>query len=145
MLATDAVLPSTVCSDRTFPGSIRNLELRDLADVARLLVAHRIDARTIEAAQRQPFPRCHLLVLDVDGHVRALVYVVIAKEPVMRGCLQLLIVDPALVQQYGHAVEARLIGVTEALCEAYGCAEIDIAAARHEEPAAAPLPVYAVG
>lgn len=128
MLATDAVLPSTACADRATPGSIRNLEIRDLPEVARLLVAHRIDTKMIESAQRQPFPRCHLLVLDVDGHVRGLVHIVILSQPVMRGHLQLLIVDSALVRQYGHAIEDRLVGVTTALCEAYGCA-IDVAAA----------------
>lgn len=142
MFASDAILPRTSsCS----PGSIRNLELRDLPHVARLLVAHHIDPRTIDTAPRQPFPRHHVLVLDIDGAIRALAYVVIAHERALRGHLQLLIIDPALVASHGRAIEDRLAGVAVALCEAYGCAEIDIVAAHHDDTTDYPVPAYAVG
>jgi hypothetical protein len=65
-------------------------------------------------------------VLDIDGAVRAVAHVVIALDHGLRGGLQFLVADPALARLFGRAVEDRMTGVAVALCEAYGCTEIDI-------------------
>jgi hypothetical protein len=132
------------------PGSIRNLEIRDLPAVARLLVAHHIDPRAIPCSTlspHKPFPRCHVLVLDLDGAIHALAYLVLDRRPTLHGHLQLLVVDPTLIAAHGRAIEDRLAGVAIALCEAYGCADIDIAAPSRDrdDSAAYPIPRYAVG
>jgi hypothetical protein len=134
MFGTEARLASPLPS--RLPGSIRNAEIRDLADLSRLLATRDVDPRAIVTAPRLPLPRYHLLVLDVDGAVRAAVHVVISMEPELRGRLQLLVVDPGLTRTFGRAVEDRLAGVAVALCEAYGCAEIDIAATPQDHVAA---------
>jgi hypothetical protein len=82
-------------------------------------------------------PRCHLLVLDIDGDVRAIAYVAIALDRGLRGRLQLLVLDPILAHTSGRAIQDRMIGVSIALCEAYGCAEIDIATTSRNDVAAA--------
>lgn len=135
MFATDAH-PSSPLPFR-LPGSVRNAETRDLADLSRLLSASDVDPRTISTAHRLPFPRCHLLVLDIDGAARAAVYIVITWAHMPRGRLQLLVVDPSLARMFRRAVEGRMVGVAVALCEAYGCTEIDIAAVTPQDDVAA--------
>lgn len=135
MLATDAGPRSP--SPSPLSGSIRNAAQRDLPAVARLLEASGIDVRSIEPAPNRSPPHCHLLVLDIDGDVRAIAHVVIALDRGLRGRLQFLVLDPTLVRASGPAIQDRMIGVSVALCEAYGCAEIDIAATSRDDVAAA--------
>jgi hypothetical protein len=117
-------------------GSIRNAEQRDLAQVARLLEASGIDLRAVETDPRRSLPRCHLLVLDIDGAVRAAAYLVIARARGLRGRLEFLVLDPALPRGSTRAIQDRMTGVTVALCEAYGCADVDIAATSRNDVAA---------
>ena len=135
MLATDTGLRSP--SPLPLSGSIRNAEQRDLAEIARLLEASGIDARGIETAQQRSLPRCHLLVLDLEGAVCAAAYVVIAQGRGLRGRLEFLALHPTLASASGRVIQERMIGVSIALCEAYGCAEIDIAATSWNDVAAA--------
>jgi hypothetical protein len=72
--------------------------------------------------------RGHLLVLDLEGSLCATVHVVIDSGiEQARARLQLLIMDAALGPA-GREVEERMIGVALALCEAYGCADVDLVA-----------------
>ena len=118
MIANDSTCHSRLA------GTVRNAETRDLAELGRLFKSADFDARALHAqAQRS----CgHLLVLDVDGSLRAAVYVVI--EPAgPRGRLQMLIVD-AVVTTDRKVIEDRMLGVALALCDAYACVEVEIAA-----------------
>lgn len=117
-------------------GSIRYAEPRDLVDVARLLEASGIDLRSIEAELHGSPARCHLLVLDIGGDVRGVEYVIIARDRGLRGRLQFVVLDPMLARTCGRAVQDRMTGVAIALCEAYGCTEIDIAATSRNDVAA---------
>ena len=62
----------------------------------------------------------HLLVLEHGCDLGAAAHVVIDHA---HGALDLLVVDPAL---HGLGIEDRMTGVAEALCEAYGCASMDV-------------------
>jgi hypothetical protein len=113
--------PSIASPDRPrILGSVRKVEAHDAPDLARLCAAARIDPPAVGPDAG----RGHLLVLDVGGSLCAAEYVVI--EP-PRAHLQLLIVDAALAAA-GREVEDRMIGVALALCEAYGCGDLDVVA-----------------
>lgn len=135
MLATDTDPRSP--SPPLLSGSIRYVEPRDLDAVARLLEAGGIDMRRLEAEAHRARARGHLLVLDVSGEVRGVVYIVIARARELRGRLEFLVLDPGLVRTSGRAIQDRMTGVAIALCEAYGCTEIDIATTSRNEVAAA--------
>jgi hypothetical protein len=101
-------------------GSVRKVEPRDAPELARLCAAARVDPVGVEPTAAGG----HLLVLDLGGSLCAAEYVVI--EP-PRARLQLLILDAALAAA-GREVEDRMIGVALALCEAYGCRDLDVVA-----------------
>lgn len=105
-------------------GSIRNAMPGDALALVELLDAASLapdSIRHLDAA------RDHLLVLDLDGAVRATALVVIDERD-RRASLQLLVVDAALNTSSARTVEARMLGVAVALCEAYGCTELDVIA-----------------
>lgn len=54
----------------------------------------------------------------------------------LRGRLDFLVLDPAVPRASGRAIQDRMTGVAIALCEAYGCAEVDIAATSRNAVAA---------
>src|SRR6185436_485579 len=113
-------------------GSIRNAEQRDLAEVARLLEASGVDLRDTETDPRRSLPHCHLLVLDIDGTVRAVAYLVMTRARGLRGRLEFLVLDPTLARMSGRAIRDRMTGVAVALCEAYECTAIDVATPRND-------------
>jgi hypothetical protein len=96
-------------------GSIRRAASCDAPELARLFEAARIGT-VLAQLDRE---RGHLLVLDLDGSLRAAEYVEIDDQ---LGCarLQVLVVDPAL-DPCVREVEDRMRGVALALCEAFGC------------------------
>ena len=128
--------PSPSSSLLAVSGSIRNAEQRDLAGVARLLEASGIDLRNIETDPRRSLPHCHLLVLDIDGTVRAVAYLVTTRARGLRDRLEFLVLDPAVPRASGRAIQDRMTGVANALCEAYGCTAVDIAATSRNDVAA---------
>lgn len=103
-------------------GSIRKAEPRDTAELARLVAATLVDP----AVTPLDDDRGHLLVLDLDGSLRAVAYVVIDALR-SRARLHLLVVDGTLGAS-ARAVEDRMFGVALALCNAYGCPEVDVVA-----------------
>jgi N-acetylglutamate synthase-like GNAT family acetyltransferase len=65
--------------------------------------------------------RRHTLVLDAGEGKLAAVAVVTLEPP--RAHLEIL----AIADEYrGHGLEDRMIGVAEALCDAFGCATLDV-------------------
>jgi hypothetical protein len=100
-------------------GSIRTAEHGDAAGVSRLLEVANQNAIRIDG------DRTHLLVLDVDGAVRAVECVVMESS---RAIIQLLAVDPELGASRSEIAD-RMLGVALALCEAYGCVEIEVVGA----------------
>jgi N-acetylglutamate synthase-like GNAT family acetyltransferase len=103
-------------------GSIRTAERGDAAGVSRLLAA--ANQNTIQTDGE----RTHLLVLDVDGAVRAVECVIMESS---RAVIQLLAVDPALGPSRSQIAD-RMLGVALALCEAYGCLEIEVVGANQQ-------------
>jgi hypothetical protein len=103
-------------------GSIRKADPRDAAELSRLFdlafLAPGLAPLEVDGG--------HWLVLDLDGSLRAAEYVVL-DVPRSRAHLQLLVVDNALGPSV-REVEDRMIGVALALCEAYGCTDVDIVA-----------------
>jgi GNAT superfamily N-acetyltransferase len=90
------------------------------------LIRDRSDGENKELPSLPTIPgHRYLLVLDApDGGLAAAAQVTLEGE---RGHLGLLIVD----QQFqGEGLEHRLIGVAEALCDAFGCESLDIPARR---------------
>ncbi len=134
MLATDTDPRSP--SPLPLSGSIRYVERGDLSSVARLLEAIGIDLRSIEVELHRAPARYHLLVLDIGGDVRGVEYIVMARDRGRRGRLQFLVIDPVLARTSGRAIQDRMTSVAIALCEAYGCTAIDIAAASRDDVAA---------
>ncbi len=116
------MLARTLAIDPSFPvlGSIRTAEHRDAPGVSRLLAANQ------NATWTTTGDHTHLLVLDVDGAVRAVERVVMDSA---RATIQLLAVDPAL-KTATIEIADRMLGVALALCEAYGCVEIEVVATR---------------
>lgn len=112
-------LPLQVHSPDSPPklGSIRTAECRDAAEVTRLLDS--ANQHTVTTANDE---HTHLLVLDVDGTVRAVERVVMERA---RARIQLLAVDPELGTSRTEVAD-RMLGVALALCEAYGCLEIEV-------------------
>jgi hypothetical protein len=102
-------------------GSIRKFESRDASALTRLLEVAGLDAQT---AGQIDSDRGHLLVLDVEGALRAVAYVEL-DVPRSRARVQLLAVDPGLGAAT-REVEDRMIGVALALCDAYACATVDV-------------------
>jgi hypothetical protein len=102
-------------------GSIRTAEPRDAAGLARLLHATGVAAALVESRERG---RTHILVLDIDGALRAAVRVDI-DAPNRHARLQLLALDDTLaaaMQSTAH----RMLDVGLALCQAYNCIEITL-------------------
>jgi hypothetical protein len=124
MLAVPSAIPSP--EQPRILGSIRNAEPDDAPELARLLAAVRIDPEAL-GGDLAPGEQGHLLVLDLDGALCAAACVTLERGTRPRARLRLLIVDPAL-RSAERGVEARMIGVAIALCEAYGCAELDVVA-----------------
>lgn len=120
------------------PGSIRSAEPRDRAQIARLLAGSGIDAQTLAVELDGPSQHGHVLVFDLDGAVRAVAHVQVVTDAAPRGWLQLLVVDPA-VAEIGASIEDRMLAVAAALCEAYGCPELEVAAAPQRPGATARL------
>jgi hypothetical protein len=121
--APETFVPTTTTSSQScsLAGSVRTAEPRDIDALVRLLRA--------DWLATPPAPRArehgHLLVLDVEGSLRGATYVAI-DEHAARAHVVVLVVAAEL----GNAmqeVEVRLIGVSRALCEAYGCTRIEIA------------------
>jgi hypothetical protein len=89
---------------------IRSANLLDIGELCRLLST----AATTIAAY---LARGHLLVLDRgDGTLGAACHVTMQPD---RSTIDLLIVDPATPEA---SLPQRMVGVANALCEAYGCA-----------------------
>jgi hypothetical protein len=105
MLAASQPIPEVL-------GSIRTAEPRDTASLSRLL----------GAASVADGERGHLLVLDLDGMIRAAESVVIVDS---HARVQLLAVDAALAPST-REISDRMLGVALALCEAYGCREVEV-------------------
>src|SRR5262245_11017619 len=124
MLATDTDPRSP--SPLSLSGSIRYAEPRDLLAIARMLEASGIDRRTIETDLRRSPDHCHLLVLDVGGDIRGVEQIILTRDRGRRGRLEFLVLDPVLARASGRAIQDRMAGVAIALCEAYGCTEIDV-------------------
>lgn len=149
-VALEPDMPATETASRplsplALSGSIRNAEQRDLDEVARLLEASGVDMQRIEAAVARSLPHCHVLVLDIEGAVRAVAHVAIAVDCGPRGRLELVVLDPTLTRTSGGVLHDRMTGVAIALCEAHGCTAIDVAATPRNDVAAGPqvLAVYA--
>ncbi|MDX2089532.1 MAG: hypothetical protein SFX73_16885 [Kofleriaceae bacterium] len=90
---------------------IRNASLLDIAELSRLLstAAHTIATYLSHG---------HLLVLERrDGTLEAACHVEMQRD---RSMIDLLVVDPA---NHDAAVRQRMVGVANALCEAYGYPE----------------------
>jgi hypothetical protein len=136
MSATETVPRSL--SPLAVSGSIRKAAQRDLAEVARLLEISGVDMRGIEAAVARSVPRCHVLVFDLVGVVRAVAHVVIAGERGLRGRLEFVVLDPTLARRSSRVIHDRMTGVAIALCEAHGCTAIDVAATPRNDIAAVP-------
>ena len=105
-------------------GSIRKAEAGDAPELARLFEAARIGVMLAQLDREHG----HLLVLDLDGALRAVEYVAI-DDQLRRARLQLLVVDAAL-DPCVREVEDRMRGVALALCEAFGCVYVDVASPR---------------
>ena len=105
-------------------GSIRQAEPRDRAELEHLFAAAHVAVPPLDAARRQ---RSHLLVLDAGGAIRAAVHVVIDSLQDAHARLQVLVVDPS-VAAFRRVIEDRMVGVATALCEAFGCRDVAIAA-----------------
>ena len=91
--------------------------------LARLFSSVGVDAAALEAARHHPWG--HVLVFELGGEVRASAYVIIDRSNGLSGRLQIVVVDRAL-SEYRRAIEERMIGIAAALCEAYGCKEMQI-------------------
>jgi hypothetical protein len=104
-------------------GSVRRARPDDGAAVARLLVGTGIGS--IESG--------HALVLDVDGLVVAAMHVVCDGS---RAHVRFLVVDEA-IRGMSRSIEERMLGVATALCEAYGCRDLDICATARNDIAVA--------
>lgn len=98
-------------------GSIRKSQRRDAPELARLFAAAHLDTPCTSDQDQ-------LLVLDLDGSLRAAAQIVIGAALAR---LQLLILDPALTPDARREVEERMIGIVHALGEAHGCRELEVA------------------
>jgi hypothetical protein len=107
-------------------GSIRKVDPRDDVELARLAQTACLGA-TLSRLDRE----CgHLLVFELEGALRAAAYVAIDARHV-DARVHLLVIDPTLGAAM-REVEDRMLGVARALCEAYGCAAIEIATTSRE-------------
>lgn len=106
-------------------GSVRKAEPHDAIEIARLLTAANLDSDDLEDEISEQLEHSHLLVLDIEGKLGAVVDVAL-DQPARRARLQLLIVDAALAHRPGREVEDRMVGVALAFCEAYGCTDVDV-------------------
>jgi hypothetical protein len=98
-------------------GSVRRANAADAVALTRLLA----DGGEVHVPA---VPGNHVLVLDVASTVIAALHVTCDGK---RAHVQFLVVDPAFAT-VARAIEERMIGVATALCEAYGCASLDICA-----------------
>lgn len=120
--ASETLVPPTTSSPQSCPraaGSVRTAEPRDTAELARLLHAQLATTPPLRARERG-----HLLVLDVEGSLRGATYVAIDEHAARAHVLVLVVA--AEVGSAMQEAEVRLIGVSRALCEAYGCTRIEI-------------------
>jgi hypothetical protein len=101
-------------------GCIRSAREGDANELARLYADAGMDTRLSGRACGE---RTHVLVLDVDGALRATASVVIDDQRHAR--VERMVLDRVL----GRATEmiaARMIGVARALCDAFGCHDVMI-------------------
>lgn len=103
-------------------GSIRNAGARDATEIARLVSAARVETGALESSFARD-DRRHFLVLDVEGALCAVACVLVVPA---HARLELLLVDPAIKGVVRHEIEQRMAGVALALCQAFGCLEVDI-------------------
>ena len=117
-----SMLAAQLTSDLEFNlrGSVRNARPGDAGDVMRLAGTLAPSPGDLASVRHG-----HVLVYEVDGCVRAAAQLVI--DPGRKAHVRLLVVDEA-VGARARTIEERMFGVAIALCEAYGCTEVDIAA-----------------
>jgi N-acetylglutamate synthase-like GNAT family acetyltransferase len=95
----------------TLDNRIRNASLLDVAELSRLLSAATHTIATY-------LSHGYLLVLERrDGTLEAACHIEMEKD---RSTIDLLVVDPA---NHDSSVRQRMVGVANALCEAYGYPE----------------------
>jgi hypothetical protein len=105
------------------PTTVHEATEDDIAAVEALLRSRASDPRSFSLSQEPG--RRHVLVLDApDGGLAAAAIVEIEGE---RGQLVMLVVASRFE---ATGLEARMIGVAEALCEAFGARTMDVSACR---------------
>ena len=106
-------------------GSVRNARPGDAAAVTRLAGTVAVDPSDLATVRHG-----HVFVFELDGRVLAATQLLI--EPGCRAHVRLLVVDET-IGALARTVEDRMLGVANALCEAYGCREVDIVATPRNE------------
>ncbi|HVV82622.1 MAG TPA: hypothetical protein VHE35_06060 [Kofleriaceae bacterium] len=113
---------SIACARPARPlGSVRAATPRDARQLERLFHAALLEPPPAFARRGA---RSQLLVLDLGGRLHAIASVTIDRE-LGRARVQLLVVD-APHGATAREIEERMLGVGLALCDAYGCSQVEL-------------------